>query len=89
MSRGTATQSSRKLNREQLGKRIRQIRKDENLSQRKLAKKLGISQTLVGFFERGQRRVPIDILLEISRMGEVSLDWLVTGQEFKAKKKKK
>ena len=89
MSKSTATQSSQKVNREQLGMRIRQIRKGHSLSQRKLAKQLGISQTLIGFFERGQRRVPIDILLAISIMGEVSLDWLVTGQEHKPKKKKK
>ncbi|MFC2076979.1 helix-turn-helix domain-containing protein [candidate division KSB1 bacterium] len=88
MPSGIPTHSGRRVNPEQLGKRIRQIRKAHNLSQRKLAKQLGISQTLVGFFERGQRRVPINILLEVSILGDVSLNWLVTGHEFKAGKKK-
>ncbi|MFC2076883.1 recombinase zinc beta ribbon domain-containing protein [candidate division KSB1 bacterium] len=70
---------------EQIGHRIKKIRKELGLSQRKIAKQLGISQGLWGFYERGERRVHVDILLAISQIGDVSLHWLVTGQELMKK----
>jgi PAS domain S-box-containing protein len=73
--------SSQKVDRLSLGLRIRDIRKSKSLSIRALAKEMGISFSLLGFYERGRRRVPVDILLTIARLGSVSLDWLITGQE--------
>jgi transcriptional regulator with XRE-family HTH domain len=72
-----------------MGGRMRQIRKDHKMSIRSLAKQLGISFSLLGFYERGDRRVPINMLYEVSRLGGVSIDWLVTGQEIRNGKRKK
>ncbi len=61
-----------------LGTRIRSLR--GGMSQTTFAELLGISQEDVSRFESGSRMPSIPLLLRLSGMHRVSLDWLVKGQ---------
>ncbi len=60
------------------GQRIRGIR--GNLSQREFAGKIGVTQVEVSRYERGMRTPPVEILLKLSVLGNVSVDYLLQGQ---------
>lgn len=59
------------------GGRMAALRKQQGLSQTQLAALLGISQQLVAFYERGQRRVPIDLLPDTARLLGASIEELL------------
>ncbi|MBU1147786.1 MAG: helix-turn-helix transcriptional regulator [Candidatus Omnitrophica bacterium] len=52
---------------ELVGKEIRRIRKEENLSQKELAHKTGISQQLISRIEKGRENISLITLKRISR----------------------
>lgn len=58
------------------GKRIAELRKEKGLTQEKLAKKLEVSSSLIGHYERG-RTIPIDMLYEIAKYFDISTDYLL------------
>lgn len=66
-----------------LGKRIRKIRKEKNLSLRELAKKSGISSfSYLANIEREIVEDPgIKTIMKIARGLEVSIDFLVNTKE--------
>lgn len=59
--------------------RIRSIRKGRNLTQAKLAEKLGVTQSIVSLIESQKSSVSINFLVKMSDHFDVSLDWLVHG----------
>ncbi|MBS6398082.1 MAG: helix-turn-helix transcriptional regulator [Clostridiales bacterium] len=58
-------------------KRLRDMREDKDLSQREIAARLGCSQRLYSNYERGEVRIPPDVLVELSRLYETSVDYLL------------
>jgi len=58
-------------------KTITQLRKAKNWSQNDLASKTGISQVMVGKYERGEASPSIEVAKNIADVFEVSLDYLV------------
>lgn len=50
-----------------LSLRIRAARKGRGISQRDLARTLGMAQSTLSRIERGERRVSVDQLIEIAR----------------------
>ena len=58
-------------------KRLRDMREDHDLSQRKLAEQLGMSQTGYSKYETGENDVPTGILIRLSRLYDVSIDFLL------------
>ena len=62
---------------QELGERITRLRKERNVSQAQLAEMLGVSQQLVAFYERGLRRMPIDLLPKAARVLGVSVEGLL------------
>lgn len=56
------------------------LRKQENLSQRELAKAIGTTQAAVSLWERGERTPDIDTLLKLAELFKVSADFLL-GRE--------
>lgn len=61
-----------------LGKRIRLLRRRSQMTQGELAKRLEISQSAVGMYEQGRREPPYDLLIKISKLFDVKLDWLLS-----------
>lgn len=57
--------------------RLRDLREDHDLSQRKLAQIIGMSQTGYSKYETGENDIPTGILIKLSRLYNVSIDYLL------------
>lgn len=62
--------------------RITLLRKQAGMSQSQLAEALHISASTIGMYEQGRRSPGLDVLVRMSSVFGVSLDYLVTGAEF-------
>ena len=63
-------------------RRIIMLRKQAHMSQLQLAEALHISASTIGMYEQGRRSPGLDILIRMSRVFGVSLDYLITGPDF-------
>ncbi|AJI22721.1 helix-turn-helix transcriptional regulator [Priestia megaterium] len=66
-----------------LGDRMRSLRESKELTQKQLADKLGIPNQNVSNYERGFRQPDYDTLQKIASFFEVSIDYLITGNEYR------
>lgn len=57
--------------------RIRDLREDKDLTQKQMAEILHCSQQAYSNYELGQRDIPTDILIELSKFHGVSTDYLL------------
>ena len=57
--------------------RLRDLREDHDLSQKELAKNIGMSQTGYSKYETGENDIPTIILIKLSRFYGVSIDYLL------------
>lgn len=69
------------LNSIEIGKRIKMIRRKKRLSQIALAAELHVSREQISRWENGSKIPALDILYQLSVIGKVSMDYLITGQE--------
>jgi len=60
-----------------VAKRITEIREDNDLSMRALAKILNTSHSTISSYESGKNLIIISFALELSKKYKISLDWLV------------
>ena len=58
-------------------RRIRDLREDSNYTQKELSKYLNCSQQVYSNYELGQRDIPTDILIKLSRFYNVSVDYIL------------
>lgn len=58
-------------------KRIRDMREDRDLTQKEIADALKCSQQLYSNYELGQRDIPTDILINLSKFYGVSVDYIL------------
>ncbi len=65
-----------------LSLRMMFLRKMHHMTQAQLAQALHISPSAVGMYEQGRRVPDLQILVGMSRLFHVSLDYLITGSEF-------
>ena len=56
-------------------RRIRDLREDSDLTQKEVAKRLSCSQQVYSNYELGQRDIPTDILIKLSKFYNVSVDY--------------
>ena len=64
-----------------LSKQITYLRKRAGMSQEELSKRLHVAASTVGMYEQGRRIPTLNILIALSEIFEVSLDYLITGAE--------
>lgn len=57
--------------------RLKDLREDSDFTQKKIADLLHIRQNTYCQYENGQRQVPIDVLIKLSRIYDVSVDYLL------------
>lgn len=57
--------------------RLKDLREDCDLTQAELAKHLHIKQNTYSQYENGQRQLPINILIELSKFYKVSTDYIL------------
>lgn len=65
-----------------IGERITQLRKQFNLSQEDLAKKIGVSRTIIGNYERNTNTPSIEVLIKIAKTFNVTVDYLIGEGEL-------
>lgn len=58
-------------------KRIRDLREDNDLTQKEMAKILNCSQQVYSNYELGQRDIPTEILIKLSKFYNISVDYIL------------
>lgn len=62
---------------------LKKIRKLKNLNQQKVALDLNISRESLSYYENGKREPSLALLKDMSKYFNVSIHYLITGEEFK------
>ena len=57
--------------------RIRDLREDNNYTQKELSKILNCSQQVYSNYELGQRDIPTDILIKLAKFYNLSTDYIL------------
>jgi len=57
--------------------RIRDLREDKDMTQRQVAEYLNCSQRVYSNYELGQRDIPTQILIALSKLHSTSIDYLL------------
>ena len=74
---------------EKSGARIQQLRKTQGMTQEQLAAALSIGDRHLRKIESGEKGPSIDILVELSELFDVSLDYIIVGRQPRDNLKKK
>ena len=69
-----------------VGKRIRQIRESNKLTQEEMAEILGVNPNAVRAYERGEYGISKDVMARIRQHFHVSIDYLLFGDSTDAEK---
>ncbi len=57
--------------------RLRNLREDSDMTQQDIGNYLNISQRSYAHYEAGTRDIPIEVLIKLADLYEVSIDYLV------------
>lgn len=69
------------LNKKEIGKRIKRLRKEKDLKQWQMADILGATQPAIHKYENGI--LPeVKRLLELARIGNTTIEWILTGRHW-------
>lgn len=82
---GVMTQDEKKFFRD-LGTRIAELRKEQNLTQQQLAELMGMSQQSIASWEVGRLRIAVSMLPQLARTLGVSVEALIGEEEKPAKR---
>ncbi len=63
-----------------IGRRLRELR-GFDMQQSEMAEMLGISQSQLSKYERGESEPTLEILLRLREKYHKSVDWILTGEE--------
>lgn len=65
-----------------LGKVLKELREENNLTQKKLADILGLNSVTYLRYEKEQREPPLSVLVDIAKFYDVSVDYLLGVKEY-------
>ena len=57
--------------------RIKDLREDNDLTQKEIAKILMCDQSLYSKYERGEREIPLNLLIKLADYYKTNLDYLI------------
>lgn len=63
------------------GERIQQLRIQHGYTQGELARELNIDRSFLGYVESSKKGCSIDLLVQLSALFDVSLDYIVLGHD--------
>ena len=63
-------------------KGLKDIRTKKGLSQQKVALDLNISRESLSYYENGKRQPSLELLVDMSKYFNVSINYLITGKDF-------
>ena len=61
--------------------RLKDLREDIDITQKKISEYLHIKQNTYSQYENGQRQIPIEVLIKLADYYNVTLDYLVGRKE--------
>lgn len=61
----------------EFGERLRKLRKERNLTQRGLASLIGVKNSVISFYEVGDRTPSLEVLIKLSKALHISTDILL------------
>jgi len=61
---------------------LKEIRKKKKFSQQKVALDLNISRESLSHYENGKRQPSLELLMDMSKYFNVSINYLISGKEF-------
>ena len=64
---------------------LKEKKKKKNINQLKLAFDLAISREAISHYENGNRNPSLEMLIALSDYFNVSIDYLIKGEEFQKK----
>ena len=64
----------------EFGKKLKELRKANNLTQSQLAERIGLAKSIISYYESGDRWPSYDVLIKITRLFHVSSDYLLNIQ---------
>lgn len=65
----------------EFGRRLAFIRQNSKLSQSQIAQKLNIAQSTYAGYEKGVRKIPLEIIVQLSKILNISPTVLILGDE--------
>jgi transcriptional regulator with XRE-family HTH domain len=71
---------AQKLDLKEIGRRVREIR-GFDLTQAQFGEMMGVGQTTLSKYEKGQAAPSLDFLLRLKAHSGRSIDWIITGKE--------
>ena len=64
-----------------LGEKIKTLREESRYTQKELAERLNMAKASISAYERDVRQPPIDVVISLARVFNVSTDYLLLGKE--------
>ncbi len=64
---------------QEIGERVRAIRKSLRFEQTELAKEIGLSQAIISQYENGLTEIPLSFLEYLKKKHGISSDWVIFG----------
>ena len=61
---------------------IKDLRKQQKLSQQQVSEQLGITRVALSHYETGKREPNLRMLQKLSEFYNVSIDYIITGKDF-------
>lgn len=61
----------------ELGNRLKELRKANNLTQKQLAELVGVQSTMISFYEIGERKPSLEMLVKLAATLHVTTDYLL------------
>ena len=68
------------MNNTEVGRRIQELRKEQNMTREDLAEKVEISSKFLYEAERGKKGISADTLRKITQVFKTSSDYILTGE---------
>lgn len=66
-----------------VGNRVKKLREELDLKQEELAKKIGVSPSAIGMYERDLREANDDIKIKMAELFECSVDYLIGKSDIR------
>ena len=67
------------MNKQAFGERLRNLRMDRGLSLQQFAGRIGVTKSTVSFYENGERLPSYDVLFEICKTLDISVEYILYG----------
>lgn len=64
-----------------IGEKIKELRKENGITQEELAKNIDVSTSMVGMYETNARKPSYEVLIKIAKYFKVSTDYLLNAEE--------